>query len=142
MVFDENRNVRKKGVEKIIESRNLLAAQNYDEVRHFRVPGKLLNFNARNYYEVLDLTKMKPEVCNPPVLKHFSIAQLHSNIDGDRLKIDDFPCHSQAVERNVALTSRSSEHNIGYANRHGFILSTQDSFAKLPMRANKSHFIG
>ena len=142
MVFDENRNVRKKGAEKIIESRNLLAAQNYDELRHFRVPGKFLNLNARNYYEVLDLSKMKPEDCDPPLLKHFSIEKLRSCIDGDQLKIDEFPCHSQAVERNVALTSRSSENNIGYTNRHGFILSTQDSFAKLPMRATKSHFVG
>ena len=142
MVFDESRDVRKKAVEKIIESRNILSAQNYDEVRHFKVLGKLLNLNARNYYEVLDFTKMKPEVCDPPVLRQFSIDQLHSSIDGERLKIDEFPCHSQPVERNVALTSRSSLHNIGYINRHGFILSTQDSFAKLPMRANKSHFIG
>ena len=80
-----------KCVEKIIESRNILSAQNYDEVRHFKVLGKLLNLNARNYYEVLDFTKMKPEVCDPPVLRQFSIDQLHSSIDGERLKIVSLP---------------------------------------------------
>ena len=81
---------------------------------------------------------MKPELCDPPVLKHFDEAGLRSCINGPRLQIDDIPCHSQAVERNVALTSRASENNIGYNNRHGYILSCQDSFERFLTRPNNA----
>ena len=75
------------------------------------------------------------------MLKKFSDDQLKKFVQGEiELNIGDIPCHSQSVERLVALTSSAASSEIGYAKRHSNILNKQKSFQKFSTKFKKSDF--
>ncbi|XP_053950548.1 uncharacterized protein LOC128871890 [Anastrepha ludens] len=107
MVTDENRNVRKIGVQRILKARETTSTAK-NSVRSFILPK--LNFNATNYYEMIDWssTILSP----PPVLRNVLNADLLSSIDNQpsisQWNLSSFPCHTQAVERTVKLVTEAS----------------------------------
>ena len=54
--------------------------------------------------------------------------------------MNNIPCHSQAVERNVKLVTEASQNLIGRNNRDGFVKCTIKSRNELPSFETKADF--
>ena len=106
-------------------------------IRKFRVPE--INWNARAYHELIDIDEVdEMDYSSPALLANFSIDQIKKNeFDDDFWRI---PCHSQAVERAVYLTSQAAETVVGYEARHGFILNKIQSAERIPTNFSSKHF--
>ena len=140
MMFDESLSVRRESLKMILAARK--RAQKAKKVRKFRLPKDYLNLNETCYWKMLDWSRMKPrDITEPPLLRKYSDEDLKAFSEGKiNLEMSKIPCHSQAVERFVALTSSAASHEIGYTKRHANILNKQNSFKKFPTQFKKSHF--
>ena len=140
MLFDSRLEIRSKAVGYIVEARK--RSKKYKKLRKYKLPKQYLNFDASEYHELLNWNQMKPrEISDPPLLKKFTDDELKQFSKGQiQLEIGKIPCHSQAVERFVAHTSRAASNEIGYEKRHSNILNKQKSFQKFKSKFNKKHF--
>ena len=140
MMFDSDNEMKEKSLELILNARK--RAKKYKKLRKFVLPKKHLNLEATHYSELLHWEELKPfQISDPPLLKKFSDDQLKKFVQGEiELSIGDIPCHSQSVERLVALTSSAASSEIGYAKRHSNILNKQKSFQKFSTKFKKSDF--
>ena len=64
---------------------------------------------------------------------------VRSIIEGS-LPVLDVACHSQAVERNVKLTSEATKYHIGKRNQLAFALNKQDSCDRIKTKATVQDF--
>ena len=157
MSLDKDVNVKKKAIEVIkkrrevgetdeIKSRRLVQYAKEEKykkdcpltsVRKFKVPE--LNWSASAYHELVDWDELDEiDFSSPAIFSKYSLEEIEKNqFDEDFFRI---PCHSQAVERAVYLTSQAAETVIGYENRHGFILNKLQSAEKIPTNFNRKHF--
>ena len=121
-MFDNDLSIRQKALKYILEARKREAKAK--KFRKFMLPKKFLNFEASNYFEMVYFEKMKPkDITEPPLLKKFSNDELKKFAKGSiKITIGDIPCHSQSVERLVAITSKAAASEIGQTNRHSHIL--------------------
>ena len=140
MMFDDDIGIRKKACQMVLSARK--RALKAKKVRKFKLPKNRLNMEAKHYSEMLDWSKMKPsEITEPPLLRKYSDEELKQFSEGlIELEMSQIPCHSQAVERFVALTSSAAISEIGYTKRHANILNKQKSYQKFPSNFKKSHF--
>ena len=141
MMFDEDEEIKKKALKLILDARK--RAKKSKKLRKFILPKKYLNFQASHYHELLLWDKMKPrEITDPPLLRKFSDDDLKQFSEGVKtLEKFDIPCHSQSVERLVALTSSAATSDIGYTKRHSNILNKQNSFKKFKTKFTKTDFV-
>ena len=106
------------------------------DIRKFKVPQ--LNWDAQSYHELIDFNVDETDFSSPPIFANYTLDQIEKNqFDEDFFKI---PCHSQAVERAVYLTSIAAETVVGYEDRHGFILNKIKQSEKIPINFNRNHF--
>ena len=99
MLANENKQHRKKAVEKILRIRQ---NQPVNAVRKFLVPA--INLKASDYSEMIE---WNDDFTVPPLTKDISNDNLKNfivNFSEDN-PIFKFPCHNQAVERHVKLVT-------------------------------------
>ncbi|KAF0705713.1 Uncharacterized protein FWK35_00035610 [Aphis craccivora] len=137
MLFDDREDIRKLAVTKIIEAR-----KNNEEgtIRCFQIP--LLNFNANDYFELINWENN--QVTEPPITSKID-QEILKQIIGGRNKenyfdIFNFPCHTQAVERSVKLVTEASAAVCGQTRRDGFIRSRIESRRIMPQFYSKKDF--
>ena len=59
---------------------------------------QLINFEAEDWTQLLDTTKLKPRFKTvPPLLSLFSMKELEESIGGGPVTLPEIPCHSQHV---------------------------------------------
>ena len=139
-MFDDDLKIRQKALKFILEARKRAAKSK--KFRKYMLPKKFLNFEASNYFEMIHFDKMKPRsITEPPLLKTFSNDDLRKFAEGSiEITIGEIPCHSQSVERLVAITSKAAASEIGQTNRHSHIINMEKSCAKIPTRFSKKDF--
>ena len=117
-----------------------------NNVRASSVPD--INFNAISYEDMIDWSV---EISEPPLTADFSndeFAEYIKTSDLPKLpsislgatSLNNIPCHSQAVERNVKLVSEAAKKVIGITNRDGFVKCTIESRSNMPIFETKSDF--
>lgn len=140
MLTDENINIRKLAVDRIIEAR---ATQNSDVIRTFRVPK--INFLATHYTEIIFWDKTN--ITEPPLTKMYSESDLieifveNSRTVDPNKDMSKFPCHTQAVERCVKLVTEVCSKYINAEQRHGCILTTLKSRTRMPFYNTKKDYV-
>jgi hypothetical protein len=101
MLADEDRHIRQKAADKILDVRTSQAmpSTSSTKVRRFITPS--INTHAKTYYEMINLDDHVIE--EPPVIKPMMDAQIIALVD-ERL-IMKHPFHNQAVERHIKVVS-------------------------------------
>lgn len=131
MIFDEKEYIRKKAIQLLEKCRN-----SSSNLRKFEVPK--INFNAKTVSGMINFNLVN--VSYPPLLANVSKDDLKDLYKSDLGKtIAQIPCHSQAVERNVKLVTEAAA-SVTEKHRHGFILNTISSRAKMPKFSSKKNF--
>lgn len=114
------------------------------QFRKFLMPSGegYLNEGAQMYTELCgDFDKIPNKLYGiPPLLANYfkdevSMNQLKQYAINGNFPLLDIPCHSQSVERLVALTSRAALAVIGYEKRHAHLLNMAPSTGKVPIRS-------
>ncbi|QQP32444.1 Uncharacterized protein FKW44_024761, partial [Caligus rogercresseyi] len=95
-LFDPDKNIRRTAVDIIIKDRE---KRKIGSVRQYIRPTKYLNFNAKSYLELVDLSTIPNSfLTEPPLTFNIKNEEFLKCIEGDLLDIPDIPCHSQNVE--------------------------------------------
>lgn len=140
MLTDEDAEIRKLAVQRILESRQEIGYYTENTVRKFKVPP--INFEAENYTEMIDWTAI--EISPPPVFDYFEETELQEMLDANEIpflwEFTNFPCHTQAVERLVKLVTQASSKVFGFENRDALIRSTLHSRSEMPVFESKKDF--
>ena len=132
------------GVELVLYAR--YQNQHIDGVRPFlKIQENQVNWDAQNYYDFIKLDSLQC-MTEPSVTMDLSESDLQNIIYGSENVInlcglEKTPCHTQAVERNVANTTLASETVIGQNKRHGFLLLLEQTREKFNGRPTKEHFV-
>ena len=79
------------------------------------------------------------QLSEPPLTALLTNEQLIAIKDAP-LKVADYPCHTQAVERAVRLVSEASACVIGHDARNGFIRQRIQARKELKTHASKKDF--
>ena len=140
MVCDSDPKVKDMAVEIIKKKRETEAKSKSKKLRKFEVP-KNINFKtSKNYYELIDFTKIKPShFTSPPLLRNYSIEDLQTQNFTDGF--NKIPNHSQHVEYYVSLTSQSALKTTSDEKRHEFILNKCDMKEAFKIKSKKSDFL-
>ena len=123
MLVDEDQSVRDKAV-------NLIANKSLLQERNFVLPK--LKAGAPTYHKMIDWNK--EEVTFPPLLQTESTARKAIK---KPLRLDDFPCQSQGIERVVSAVTQAADTQIGYERRHRTIVNRMKSRMILPVFESK-----
>ena len=75
-------------------------------IRGFQIP--IIHINAQHYSELIDWDDDEMLLTEPPMLSDLSDVELENCVDGI-LKITDYPCNTQGVERHVKSVTEASE---------------------------------
>ena len=137
MIADERTHMRELGLRRILKAKQDKAKSS---VRYFNVP--TLNFNSSDYIELLNWKNCKVTV--PPILSDLSEEQLTALVTDHLLPIMDFenfPCHTQSVERCVKLVTEAAAAVCGGNNRYGFIRTRLRSRAIVPTFETKERLL-
>ena len=105
------------------------------QVRPYVIPK--INFEASEYPDLIDWEAEK--LSEPPLTMSLTNEQLTA-IQDSPLRVPDYPCHTQAVERAVRLVTEASASVIGKDARDGFIRQRIQSRKELKMHATKKDF--
>ncbi|KAK2577112.1 hypothetical protein KPH14_011880 [Odynerus spinipes] len=133
MLFDTRSHIRELSLKRILKAReNDVSAR----VRVFKIPK--LNFSAEDYIDIIVWNEC--QVTPPPILYKYSNEELIRIVQNNDLQIDDFLCHTQAVERCVKSVTEASQCVIGPEARHGFIKNRIESRNQMPSFNYKSQF--
>ena len=120
MLAEDDENIRRRAVDKILELRSEASATTYmesptlessrkDVVQQFKVPK--INVESTYLYELTNLDSIK-DISQPPALMELddtSIAQMVT-----KPLVLQHPCHNQAVERHVKLVTEAASVVTGY----------------------------
>jgi len=120
MLAEDDENIRRRAVDKILELRSEASATTYmesptlessrkDVVQQFKVPK--INVESTYLYELTNLDSIK-DISQPPALMELddtSIAQMLT-----KPLVLQHPCHNQAVERHVKLVTEAASVVTGY----------------------------
>ena len=114
-------------------------ARKSDGIRVFKSPKDDLNLDARNFLEMVDLSKST--VTDPPLLRNFDNAALRQFALNGGIEIPDIACHSVHNERSVKDTTTAAQREIGMDKTHEHILNLIDNREKIPTKPKKSDFM-
>lgn len=131
-VGDVDENIRRFASDKILDARSRSTSSG---IRLFDKSNIAVNFKAESYIDMVDWAQC--HVTSPPVLSHVSNEQLQQN---QHIIMNQFPCHSQAVERTVKDISAASAKVYGHYSRHGMILQSKKCRLELPKVDSKADF--
>lgn len=133
MLFDDRDYIRELALRRIIKARE---AENTTKRRVFKPPK--LNFFAKDYTELIMWQECL--VTPPPVLRHISNEDLQIMVKERSLEIDDFPCHTQSVERCIKVVTEASQSVTDAISRDGFIRNRLQSRKEMPNFGHKNKF--
>lgn len=141
MLSDENENTRKMAVDLIFRARRSLSNNKTKRivVRKLKLPQLIPD--ARYYYEMIQIND--EESLEPPFTKRLDEEELRECIkDADVIRkwIGKIPCHSQAVERAVKLTSSTSTVVMGENKRNAIIHTKIAAQKALPRSESKQDY--
>lgn len=131
MVADENPEVRARAVHAIQKCR----MQTTDEVRPYTIPQ--VNFQATTYTDLFDWDKT--QVTEPPLTIGLCDSVIQDIIDAP-LEVNNYPVHTQAVERAVQVVTEASGKVVGEVERHGYICSKLKHRKQVPCVSSKKSF--
>ena len=131
--FDSDLSIRKKGIDLILKARR----KNDPAVLRQFVKPKKINYNATNYFELLDYS----EIYEPPLLRTYSNERLLECAAGNDFPLTNIPCHSTNTERSVQNTTNACATVIGQGRRHEFLLNLSENREKVPTHAKKEVFL-
>lgn len=135
MLADDREIIRKLAYQRILKSR----AENTLELRTFKVPA--LNFDAKDYTDLITWQDCK--ITEPPLTSNLSDETLKEIVESGLTtcqNIQDFPCHTQAVERVIKLVTEASTAVCGENKRDGFIRARLLSRQQMPNFETKKQF--
>ena len=139
MIADENLRIRERAMQIILSTRRRSTSK---IPRKFVKPQQTLNLNAKHYWELVDLNRLKAQITEPPLTMSFSYHDLKCALRANKiLPIPDIPNNTQAVERMVKLVTEASSKVLGHENRHYFILNSLHSRALMNVSEQKSNFL-
>lgn len=133
MLFDERDHIRELAFRRIIKARE---AEKNIKCRIFKTPK--INFSATDYTEIIEWGEC--QITAPPVLRHICNEDLQSMAKGKSFDINDFPCHTQSLERCVKLVTEASQRVTDVEQRDGFIRTKLHSRAEMPNFGHKNNF--
>ncbi|ESN95353.1 hypothetical protein HELRODRAFT_179421 [Helobdella robusta] len=133
MLFDDRDYIWELACRRIIKARN---TDNGFKQRIFKTPK--LNFSAKDYTEIISWQERQVTV--PPVLRDVTNDELEKMAKDGSLKIVDFPCHTQSVERCVKLLTEASQSVTNVNSRDGFVRTTLQSRVEFPIFGHKNKF--
>ena len=142
MICDQNPVLRQLGWKTIQKARQ--SAPNparSESFRVFTIPN--INFKANAYNEMIDWPSSTIDYADPPMVRIVSNDQVDEWAKSNAPPIyplEDFPCHSQAVERQVKLVSEVCRKVVGEERPEGMIRSTLASRAKMPKFSSKQDY--
>lgn len=135
MITDERKPIRGLAASRILKARSMSHPLT---PRIFQVP--LINFNATSY---IDLIKWEENLTEPPLLKNLSEREIQNIVESGGESKSLFlklPCHTQAVERAVRITTESSVSQCTRKSRLGAIKSKLESRKVMPKFETKKDF--
>ena len=117
MLTDDREEIRELAARRIKLARQSLVKDSA-EIRKFIVPS--LKFDADDYHSLVNWQEL-PRT-QPPMLKDVGDDEIENAIKSPRKwTLDDFPCHSQSVERHVKLVTEAAQAVCGDLRRDGYI---------------------
>ena len=120
LLADQNEELRRKGVLYILKAR-----EEFDEDSHPRQFLKpQINLNAKSYDQLIDWEQVQST--EPPLTMKMCKEELLKGLE-EPIRLPDYPCHTQSVERTVPVVTESCLQKVGYSGRHQWILSTMES---------------
>ncbi|GBN02273.1 hypothetical protein AVEN_209050-1 [Araneus ventricosus] len=138
MLIDKRDLIRELGFRRIIKARNL--ASERKSIRSFQPPN--INFPATHHIEMIHWNTIT--LSPPPLLRRFSNQEIWSKVQSGgtaaEWNLDNFQCHTQAMERCVKLVTEASQKAFGSNFRDGFIRTTLLSRSSMPSFSSKSYF--
>ena len=116
MLTDESIKIKMKAINWIKKARNAEAS---NQIRQFIRPKEYFNMNAKHYSELIDWKKVK--ITEPPLTMEYTLQELKN------FEAPNYDCHSQSVERVVALVSRVSKSSSNLETRMANALVIQQA---------------
>jgi len=127
MVADDRPEIRELAVRRIKKARQAKSTN----IRKFVLPK--LNLDAEDYHSLVNWQECP--ITEPPLLMSKSDDDIESAITSRQMwTLDEFPCHSEAVERHIRIVSEAATSVCGELRRDGYIR------AKLLSRTDIPHF--
>lgn len=123
MLNDKNKAIRDEAI-KIIENtrKNDISSDEIDRT----LP--VINWNANHYSKLIDWESLSSgQLFEPSITKKMSMNELQELSKIDRIKLENFSCHTQAVERGVKCVSGAVLHHYEHDDQHGSILQGIES---------------
>lgn len=141
MISDNDPDIRKRGYETILRSREIDAPMGLDSanVRLYEHPQIL--FDCEEYYEMIDWNEPFTE---PPFTRNISYEELTALAENGEIiteEIREVPCHSQATERHVKLVTEVSSRFTTHKRREGAAAVTIQGREKRPKFDSKQNFV-
>ena len=141
MLFDKDCTIRKVACQRI---KKIRAEKNFG-FRKFEIPE--INFEAKAYYDMIGDWNTAGRV-EPPLTVGIPIREieLQSEISADNvalplaIKIAQYPCYTQAVEKAIRCVTEASAKVCGEASRDGFIRTRNESVQRNPSFENKGQY--
>jgi len=134
MLSDDRKHIRELAMRRILRARSEQFG-----LRVFSIPK--LNFEAKEYIDLIDW--QMTALSEPPILANNSSDDIEMFVACDDTPLLDFPkypCHTQAVERCVKLTTEASSSVCGVKSRDGFIRARLESRAIMPRFESKCDY--
>ena len=97
--------------------------------------------DADDYIDMFEWSTWVPS--DLPLTKHLTNDQIAERIKtgGPGDFVEEFPCHTQAVERAVKMVTEAAASVCGEDARHGFFLAMVQSRKEIPEFQKKSDFV-
>lgn len=135
MITDERKHIRELAARRILKARSM---SHPSTSRLLQVP--LINFNATSY---IDLINWQENLTEPPLLKNLSDHEFQDIVESGGESKPLFlrlPCHTQAVERAVKITTEASISQCTKKSRLGAIKAKLESRNVMPKFETKKDF--
>ena len=143
-MFDEDLEIRQKALAIIMNiwRENKKKKSNLPP-RQLLLPKAHLNFNAQNYFNLLNFNVLpKKFLTEPPMLAHFTTEALQKHATNEEeIELPNVPCHNVHCERGVQNTTAACSKSIGKEKQKSAILITQDRRKKITTNCKKSLFL-
>ncbi|GBM87991.1 hypothetical protein AVEN_139909-1 [Araneus ventricosus] len=136
MLHDSRTHIRELAVRRIARDEK---TKNSGSLRFFKLPK--LNFEAADYNDLIDCSNCV--VTEPPFTMHIKDKDLKEMCKEEQftaLTFEEFPCHTQSVERCVKLISEAAMKVCDETARDGYIRAKFQRIKELPTFDNKGQY--
>jgi len=139
MTMDECKHIRELALQRILKARSLQNLKEKVVVQNFVKPK--LNFKATYYTDMIDWNTER--LFSPLILRNVPDEHVLSLIQTELLPdwdFQNFPAHTQAVERCIKKVTAAAQTVVGFQNRDEFVRTTFKSRNIMAKFDSKTHF--